>query len=71
LLLFSKDTAKSSFGQGTRDSDKFVNRGLRKLGWRVVRVWEHELKEPKKVVAKIVRMDVNVHAQSETPLMGI
>jgi very-short-patch-repair endonuclease len=26
---------------------------LRKLGWSVVRVWEHELKEPKKVVVKI------------------
>jgi DNA mismatch endonuclease (patch repair protein) len=33
--------------------DKFVNRELRKLGWKVVRVWEHELKEPKKVAAKI------------------
>jgi G:T-mismatch repair DNA endonuclease (very short patch repair protein) len=30
-----------------------VNRELRKLGWSVVRVWEHELKEPEKVAGKI------------------
>jgi len=23
--------------------DRFVNRELRKAGWRVVRIWEHEL----------------------------
>ena len=23
--------------------DRFVNRQLRKAGWRVVRIWEHEL----------------------------
>lgn len=34
--------------------DKFVVRGLRKAGWRVVRVWEHELKlAPETVVSKI------------------
>ncbi|MDB6017867.1 MAG: hypothetical protein JWR19_2356 [Pedosphaera sp.] len=33
--------------------DRLVNRALRKLGWRVVRVWEHELREPGKVVRKI------------------
>ena len=39
--------------QATKDRDKFVNRELRRLGWRVVRVWEHELREPEKVVKKI------------------
>lgn len=24
--------------------DRLVNRTLRKMGWRVVRIWEHELK---------------------------
>ncbi len=41
--------------QGNKDRDQFVNRELRKLGWKVVRVWEHELKVPEKVTAKLVR----------------
>ena len=41
--------------QGNKDRDQFVNRELRKLGWKVVRVWEHELKVPEKVAAKLVR----------------
>jgi DNA mismatch endonuclease (patch repair protein) len=41
--------------QGNKDRDKLVNRELRKLGWRVVRVWEHELKVPEKVAAKLVK----------------
>ncbi|MBI2220388.1 MAG: very short patch repair endonuclease [Acidobacteria bacterium] len=28
-----------------RERDRRVNRELRKLGWRVVRIWEHELRE--------------------------
>lgn len=40
---------------GNKVRDKFVNRELRKLGWRVVRVWEHELKVPAKVAVKLVR----------------
>ncbi len=27
---------------------------LRKLGWVVVRVWEHELKNPARVIAKLL-----------------
>jgi len=34
---------------------KYVSRELRKLGWEVVRVWEHELKNPSKVAAKSLR----------------
>jgi hypothetical protein len=30
-----------------------VTRELRKMGWAVVRVWEHELKKPEKVAAKL------------------
>ncbi len=41
--------------QANKDRDKFVNRELRKLGWRVVRVWEHELKSPEKAAGKIRR----------------
>jgi len=39
--------------QQNKDRDKFVSRELKKLGWKVVRVWEHELKNQSKVVAKI------------------
>jgi len=41
--------------QGNKDRDKFVTRELRKMGWKVVRVWEHELKSPLRVVAKVQR----------------
>jgi DNA mismatch endonuclease (patch repair protein) len=39
--------------QGNKDRDKFVTRELRKIGWAVVRVWEHELKKPERVAAKL------------------
>ena len=42
--------------EGNKTRDKFVNRELRKMGWAVVRAWEHELKVPAKVVGKIKRM---------------
>jgi len=38
---------------GNKVRDRFVTRELKKLGWRVIRVWEHELKVPEKVAAKI------------------
>jgi DNA mismatch endonuclease (patch repair protein) len=41
--------------QANKDRDKFVNRELRKLGWRVLRVWECELKEPRQVAVKVRR----------------
>ena len=39
--------------QGNKDRDKFVSRELRKMGWKVVRVWEHELRSPKRVIVKL------------------
>lgn len=39
--------------KGSADRDVFVNRELRKLGWKVIRIWEHELKDPAKVARKI------------------
>ena len=36
--------------------DRLVNRELRKLGWTVIRVWEHELKFPEKVAAKLKKV---------------
>ena len=34
--------------QGNKDRDKLVTRELRKMGWTVIRVWEHGLKHQKK-----------------------
>ncbi len=33
--------------------DKRVRRALRQQGWRVLRIWEHELKRPKNLVARL------------------
>jgi DNA mismatch endonuclease (patch repair protein) len=38
---------------GNVERDKNVSRKLRKQEWKVVRVWEHELNNPEKVVAKL------------------
>jgi DNA mismatch endonuclease (patch repair protein) len=42
--------------QGNKTRDKFVNRELRKMGWRVVRVWEHELKSPRRVAGRLRKL---------------
>ncbi len=36
--------------------DKIVGKILRERGWGVVRVWEHELRNPKSVVERIERV---------------
>lgn len=37
--------------------DKRVNYRLKKLGWKVIRIWEHDvLKSPEKVLRRIVRI---------------
>jgi DNA mismatch endonuclease, patch repair protein len=36
-----------------RKRDRLVTRVLHKLGWRVVRIWAHELKKPKDCLAKL------------------
>ena len=41
--------------KGSKDRDTYVTRKLRTIGWKVVRVWEHELKYPDKVVAKLMK----------------
>ena len=41
------------FGNKKRDSK--INRSLRKEGWKVVRVWEHNVKNnPQKTITKII-----------------
>ena len=39
--------------EGNKVRDQFVKQELKRLGWKVVRVWEHELKNPNKVAKKI------------------
>jgi DNA mismatch endonuclease, patch repair protein len=36
-----------------RNRDRLVNRTLRRLGWRVVRIWEHELRHAERCAGKI------------------
>jgi DNA mismatch endonuclease (patch repair protein) len=43
--------AKKMAGNIARD--RFVNRQLRKAGWRIIRVWEHSLQNPDRVIARI------------------
>ena len=33
--------------------DRLVTRTLRRAGWRVVRIWEHELRKPTRCLARI------------------
>lgn len=42
--------------QQNKDRDKFVTCELRNLGWKVIRFWEHELKFPQKVAAKLKKL---------------
>ena len=39
--------------QGNKKRDEYVSEELTKTGWNVVRIWEHELKNPEQVVAKL------------------
>ena len=38
-----------------KERDKLVVRELRRLGWRVLRIWQHELREPHKVARRVTR----------------
>jgi DNA mismatch endonuclease, patch repair protein len=40
---------------GNVERDAYVARQLRKMGWKVIRVWEHELKVPARVGARVQR----------------
>jgi len=35
--------------------DLLVRRTLRKAGWRVLRIWEHELKRPRRCIGRLCR----------------
>ena len=38
---------------GNQLRDRLVNRTLRKRGWWIVRIWEHDLRTPSRVLTKI------------------
>jgi DNA mismatch endonuclease (patch repair protein) len=38
---------------GNKTRDRLVTVTLRKKGWRVIRIWEHELRNPKRVLIRI------------------
>lgn len=40
------------------ERDKVVNEKLEKLGWKVIRVWEHEITEDSKAVAQKIAKNV-------------
>lgn len=40
--------------QKNKERDKFVTRELKKSGWKVIRVWEHELAKPENVAKRIL-----------------
>ncbi len=38
------------------ERDKVVSKQLRKEGWKVVRVWEHELKDEQKLLRRLLKI---------------
>jgi len=39
-----------------RKRDRIVTKELRRMGWTVVRVWEHELRSPKRILDQIINL---------------
>ena len=39
--------------EANKERDKTVNRELRKMGWKVLRIWEHELRDKKAVYGRL------------------
>jgi DNA mismatch endonuclease (patch repair protein) len=42
--------------QGNKDRDKLVSRELRKMNWKIIRVWEHELSDTDRVVKRLLEL---------------
>jgi len=40
---------------GNVSRDRLVTRTLKNNGWKVLRIWEHELKNPKRVISRIAK----------------
>jgi DNA mismatch endonuclease (patch repair protein) len=39
-----------------KERDKIVGKELRRSSWRILRVWQHELCEPKRVASRVKRL---------------
>lgn len=60
--------------QGNRDRDTLVSMELGKLGWEVIRVWEHELRNPDRIVDRIttaLKIGMENHDQKPKKLTRI
>lgn len=51
--------------EANRARDRKVTRTLRKSGWRVLRIWEHEFKHPKKIVQRL-RVALNLAPSNQS-----
>ena len=47
--------------------DRLVTRTLRALGWKVVRIWEHELRNPARLLIRLRRVVPAVRQQGGRP----
>ncbi len=52
---------------GNRDRDRRNSRMLGKLGWRVVRLWEHDFKKGGRAVIAIAKIRAYLGARAPTP----
>jgi G:T-mismatch repair DNA endonuclease (very short patch repair protein) len=58
-LSQARDVAGTSRGmvrrkiEGNKTRDRLVNRTLRRAGWKVVRIWEHQLQSLKSKVQRL------------------
>lgn len=41
-----------------RARDRYVTRQLSERGWKVVRLWEHQLRNPRQVLAKVTKSSI-------------
>lgn len=39
----------------TRKRDRYVGRELRHMGWKVVRIWQHQMGKPARVAGRVMR----------------
>jgi DNA mismatch endonuclease (patch repair protein) len=49
---------------GNKTRDRVVNRALRRAGWRVLRIWEHELRFPESCIRRILEKLSRLHFAS-------
>jgi DNA mismatch endonuclease, patch repair protein len=52
LPLTNRDFWRNKLARN-RTRDLLVDRTLRKLGWTPIRIWQHELREPERVIRRI------------------